>query len=274
MKSQLFTFVLLFLTVTIGFAQKEKKVSPKHENHFQLPSVAGDGYKATMTDAFSKLEMLNSNVQIENLSADYLVWKREQTELIFPTNTYKAEKSLYFIKPGKKITKSLNHEGGSGYHADKFTIKIDGVYRLPIDGESVAAPDFQLPVTRQTVEASPFLISVKGNVKQESSETVAAFKITYNGSKFGLVRQNRLVCRIPNGDEYPSDNTDFDVEVLAPGESCTVKAVFNIPRHVLDMQYSVLNVVWKDSFQESDIKPLRPVMLEMELDAQKTADQN
>jgi hypothetical protein len=157
---------------------------------------------------------------------------------------------------------------------DQFSIKIGGMYRLPVNGEAKAAPDFQLPVQNETIEAGPFLITVKGKVKQESGETVATFKVIYNGDKYGMVRENRLVCRIPNGTEYTNSNTDSNVEALKPGESCTIKAVFNIPRSVLDMQYSILNIVWKDSFQESASSPLEPITLNLEIDQTKTAAQN
>lgn len=270
----LITSLTVFSTLCLSSYSQIKADNPKHENHFLLPDAKTDEYKATMTDAFATVAKLDANVRIENLTADYLIWKREESEVIYSETTYPCEAGFYFIKPTKKITKAINLSGGKGYHVDDFSIKISGMYRLPVNGAVATAPDFQLPVQQPTIEADPFIISVKDKVKQESGETVAYFKVTYNGEKYGMVRQNKLVCKIPNGTEYANSNTDYDVEVLKPGESCTVKAVFNVPRNVLDMQKSILTIVWKDSFQESVASPLDPVTIFLEIDQKKTADQN
>jgi hypothetical protein len=271
MKPALATIFSFVSMIGAAYLQTE---NPKHENHFLLPSANTDAYSATMTDAFATTTLLDANVRINNLTVDYLIWKREESEVIYTTGTYKCEAGSFFIKPAKKITKPINLKGGTGYHVNSFSIKIGGMYRLPLNGEVKEAPDFQLPVQQPAFNAGPFLISVKGKVKQESQETVAYFTVTYNGDKFGMVRQNKLVCKIPNGTEYMNSNTDYDVEALKPGESCTVKAVFNVPTSVLDMQKTVLTIVWKDSFQESSAISLDPVTLDLEIDQAKTAAQN
>ena len=60
--------------------------------------------------------------------------------------------------------------------------------------------------------------------------------------------------------------------MLKPGDKGSFAAVFHIEKRVSDMQFSTLQILWRNTFAESKIEPLDVEDVEFEFDASLTAE--
>jgi len=62
--------------------------------------------------------------------------------------------------------------------------------------------------------------------------------------------------------------------MLADGESDKFNYYYEIPASIVDMQFANMQVVWKDTFRESEIVPMSAQSVEMVIDPGMTDGKN
>ena len=268
------TFILIFsLYVFSGFSQISN-TDPKHLNVYNdAQKTENNEYIITIEDVVSNVKTAKFKIKITNKTSDYLLFKGEECVYTGNTTTINAQEKPAFIEPFSSKTKVIEFKGTEGLHLDKFNIDIKGLYRIAIGENNFSAPDFQLPPSSKDFTSGPFVCTLL-RTEQETQSTWARFSCKYNGQKIGFINPGKCVVKLPDGKEFSSTNLKSIAEMLLPGEESKFMADFQIPAKTADMQFTTMNIVWKESFSESTAKPLSNQKLTFEIDPAKTAAKN
>ena len=269
MQKTLMLFVVLFLTINASFAQR-KTSDPKHENHYEVKAIVNEDYAIEFVDAQSQQEFSLVKITITNKTADYLYFKGTDSKFIYDFGSFSPTGGLlnridFFIKPNDHETKTLKVTGGKNFHVDKLKLDLNCLYKIAINGKKLKVQDFQLPASKNTFNAGDFHCSLEKS-KQTTKETVAEFKCTYTGKDIGLVNSSQLSVKLKDGQEFANNGSKDKIEILRPNDDCKFYAVFNIPGKIADMQFTVLNINWNNTFGESAMKPLKVSISDLTLD--------
>ncbi len=270
-------FAVLFITINASFAQR-KPSDPKHENHYVVKAIVNDDYAIEFVDAQSQQEFSLVKITITNKTVDYLYFKGTDSKFIYDFGTVSPTGGLlnridFFIKPNDHETKTLKVTGGKNFHVDKLKLDLNCLYKVAINGKKLKTPDFQLPASKNTFTTGDFHVSLEKS-KQTTKETSAEFKCTYTGKEIGLVNPAQLSVKLKDGQEFANNGSKDKIEILRPGDDCKFYAVFNIPRKIADMQFTVLTINWNDTFGESALKLLKVPSSELTLDESLTLLKN
>jgi hypothetical protein len=193
---------LLFSSLVIA------QVDPKHTNYYYTPPIL-ESTAATVeySDIVAKGDYAKLRAKITNKTNDFLLFKVEEVSFIFPFGTYKPKPGgdifaktkggFVVIPPKKSYARTININGDTRFHTEKFSIDFGGLYRLPTKGQSYEAAPFALPVANNSFEAGPYKCSVSGKVKKETQETVITFECKYSpeGNRFGIINGNKIYYR-------------------------------------------------------------------------------
>lgn len=270
--SLIFAFVLLSNST---YAQKENDSNPKHVNIYTTGErIETDDYIIIIEDVVSRMDYLKLKIKISNKTSDYILFKGEECIFKLEKGNFKSKEKPVFIEPFDSKSKVLEIKGeGQNYHVEKFSIEINGIYKVPVSEKSFTAPNFQLPPNAKDFVAGTFSCVLLGT-EQKTSETWARFNCKYNGSNVGFINPAKCVAQIPDGQEFATVNLKSKVEILTAGDDTKFGTIFQIPGKIADMQFTTLNIIWKETFTESTTKPLASQTANFEVDAAKTAVKN
>jgi hypothetical protein len=270
---------LLPLAALVLLVAARKPTDPKHENHYAPgPAPASDVIGLAVTDAQSQQDFAQVGVKISNKSSDQLViLMKDEAQFVLPSGAVTVQKPTLFggptvILPNDTKGFTFKVDGGTAFHVDNFTLKPAGFYTAPNTGTVVPAPDFQLPPSNNEFTSGPFNCKLKES-KQETKETGATFTCTYNGKGIGIVDSSRIGVKV-EGKEFANDARKPPRDVLFPGDTTKVTAVFHVDPKVADMQFATMQVLWRDALSESTMTPAPLADWAFTLDAAKTADAN
>lgn len=277
-KLTLASLILTFIFFSINtFAQKEKdnNSNPKHVNIYNNgDKIETDDYIIIIEDVVSKMEYLKFKLKISNKTSDYLLFKGDECVIKLENGDFKSKEKPVFIDPFDTKSKVLEIKGGGqNYHVDKFSVEINGLSRVPISEKSFEASNFQLPPNAKDFTAGPFSCILLGT-EQKTQETWARFNCKYNGSNIGFINPAKCVAQIPDGQEFSTVNLKSKLEILTAGDDTKFGTIFQIPGKIADMQFTTMNIIWKETFTESSTKPYASHTASFEVDAAKTAVKN
>lgn len=258
--SHLFTLSFIFLFASNTFAQNSK-----HVNYYkELPgvSIKSEAYNLSYDNVVAKMDYLKMAIEINNLTSDYLLIKKEEVEYELNGKTYTPAKKWIFIRPNKSIKRTFKIDGQTNYHVDKFKVTPYAIYTFK-EGDNIhKAPNFNLPASTNQIKFDDFVVKLL-KVKKKTKETVATFEVTYNGDAVALVNPGNLSVTIPDrGDNEFANDSKGAVRLLTKGEKKTMKAVFHIPASYSDMQFANMEIIWGETFQTS--KPEKSVGISSE----------
>lgn len=273
--------VAALFIATNGFSQKDK-VDPKHENWYKKTKFETDEMTVEIVDANAQSNVCKLKIKITNKTNDYILYKPEETEFVYDFGTYNPKGGLSLIngkneliEPKESNSRVLNVTGDTRFHVDKFTINFKGFYRISSKGTVHKAPDFQLPASTNDFETGPFKVLMTA-VAKETKQTAIRFKVTYaNDNKhYGLVSLGKAVMKIEDGREFAMANQKDKTVMLADGEDDKFNYYYEIPASIVDMQFANMQVVWKDTFRESEMVPMTAKTVEMNVDPGLTEGKN
>lgn len=276
------TMVIFLFSSETMLAQKEAKADPKHQNIYTETKVETDELIIEIIDPNAQMEFSKMKIRITNKTNDYILYKPDETEFVFDFGTVhpKGGNALVngkneLIEPRGSNSRVITASGDNRFHVESFTINFKGFYRIPAEGKVYPAPDFQLPASSNDFKTGPFKVLMT-NVEQKTQQTSVRFKVSYTGDNkhYGFVQQGKVVCKIASGQEYAMVNSKDKTVMLASGEEDKFNVYYQIPAKVVDMQFATMNLVWKDTFIESEIIPMKSETVKMTLDAGKTAGKN
>jgi hypothetical protein len=249
-----------------------------HKNYYEgVDAIEEESYEITFADMVSKMDYNKFAFKLKNLTTDYLLLRKGESNFAIDGKEYKEKKKEIVIKPNKTKAGTFNVKGEEGvnYHTDEYTFNLDGIYLLPIDGEVHEAPNFDLPASKNEIKFGDFKVKLK-KLKQQTQESVFAFEVTYLGNDYAVVDPTKLAVMIPSkGDkEFANDARGAAAILLKKGKKVQFKAVFHIPAKYADMQFAEMEVLWRDMFQTSVPVKFDTASIDFELDKKLTAEKN
>lgn len=275
--------IILSLVLLISNSMQAQNTNPKHRNFFKSSEkIEGNKYSVAFIDVIAKVDYAKMAVEVNNTSNHYLMFKPEESEFVFNFGTFNSKEDVVFILPNSSERETLKATGDNRFHVDKFKMNFAGLYHLSAKGKTQEVEEFRLPASKNNIEAGNFKINlIKTN--QRTQETYGKFEVEYIGDEIGIVDPSKLSVRVDGKDlVYANDVKKSTSSILSKGgpvflrkgESATFKAVFHIPGKIADMQFSLLYIVWGDTFIESKPEKIAKKEMEFVLDIGLTNGKN
>lgn len=197
----------------------------------------------------TQAHIVKVRLKIENLSMDPLLFKPKETSFEFPFGNYASKGKPKIIEPGDKKNILLEAiDESKDFMTNKFSFSLGGIY-LVNDKEIFETENFKIPKEVNTFTTGLFSAELKGKIKKTTDHCVSKFKMTYTGSKLGVIQPIRAKALTEMGREFV--NTDnARTQYLLPGDQQVITVHYQIPIQVVDMQFANLEIVWNDTFME------------------------
>lgn len=275
---------ILSLVILVASAIEAQNIDPKHKNFYKVPQkIEGKNYTVDFKDIVAKIDYAKMAVELKNTGNDYLMFKPEETEFVFDFGTFNSKEDVIFILPNSEETETLKASGDNRFHVDEFKMNFAGLYHLSAKGKTQKVEEFRLPASKNNIEAGNFKISLI-KTSQRTQETYGKFEIEYIGDEIGIIDPSKLSVRVDGKDDlvYANDVKKSKASFMSKGgpvflrkgEKTTIKAVFHIPGRIADMQFSLLYIMWGDTFIESKPEKISSKQVEFVLDIGLTHGKN
>lgn len=275
MKTFTIAFILvsgIFLSVK-SFSQIQT-TDPRHVNIYNdITGLETDEYVISIEDVVSNVKYAKFKIKVSNKTSDYILFKGEEITFVSGSIAVKANEKPVFIEPYSTKSKVIEFKGSDNFHVDNFEITIKGLYKVVVGANVFTASDFQLPPNTKDFTAGQFSCSLL-KTEQQTQSTWARFSCKYNGQKIGFVNPAKCVVKIPDGREFATANLKSKSELFVPGDESKFTAEFQIPGKITDMQFTTMNIVWKDAFSETTATPLATQKAQFKIDEAKTGIKN
>lgn len=264
----------LFLYATTLFAQE---VAGFERIYYADPApVEAEDVTFTFKNPVAQFDHCKVGFTIENNSSDFLLYDSEKSLFTYEFGTKSPAIKAFYIDPSKNKTKTLLVKGAEQYLQRAFDITIDGLVRIPIEGEIQSAPNFQLPAAVNNFTEGNFKVTLL-KYGASTKEAKAVFEVTYTGNDVAIINEANLSVTAERKKTnetvtYANDNKKSDPTILHKGESTKITAVFHIPGKIVDMQFAQMNVIWNSTFVESKEIPIAPIVVKFEMDEALTKE--
>jgi len=239
-------------------------------------------YSVSFKNIVAKMDYAKMAVEIKNTSNDYLMFRTEEPEFVFPFGNYYSKEGIIYILPNSAESTTLKVSGSNKFHIDHFNMEFIGLYKLSAKGGVQEGEEFRLPAKKNNIEVGNFKVSLI-KTSQRTQETYGKFECEYIGDAIGIIDPSRISVRVDGTDlVYANDVKKSKSSFLSKGgpiflrkgEKATIKAVFHIPGKIADMQFSLLYIMWGDTFREVQAKKLTVKKVEFVLDEGLTHGKN
>ncbi len=270
------------LSAGLSFAQDLTKYETIYYQDAQPLELEGDGNGVTIEikNIVSQKDNAKFALKIINDGKDIIVYDPSKSTFSTFTagETHPNEKEM-IVTPGKNKSKTINVSGATGdMRQEAVAYETGGFFRVPIEGTTAEAEDYQLPPSKNSFTIGNFDVVMKG-YKATTAEARAQFEVTYNGDGIGLINASNLSVRAnrKKTDEeviYANDDKKADVEMLRKGDKTKFNAVFHIEGRIVDMQFATMYIIWNDTFVESEMQPLESTTIKMNWDPGLTNGKN
>ena len=280
MKQLIIIFGLFLIFNVIGNSQN---TDPKHKNFFKSPAkIETELHSVSFKNIVAKIDYAKMAVEIKNISNDYLMFRTEEPEFVFLFGSYCSKEDLIYILPNSAESITLKVSGDNKFHVDHFNMELTGLYKLSAKGGVQEGEEFRLPANKNNIEVGSFKVSLI-KTSQKTKETYGKFECEYIGDAIGIIDPSRISVRVDGTDlVYANDVKKSKSSFLSKGgpiflrkgEKTTLKAVFHIPGKIADMQFSLLYIMWGDTFREVQPEKLTAKKVEFVLDEGLTHGKN
>ncbi|OYT15622.1 MAG: hypothetical protein B7C24_12025 [Bacteroidetes bacterium 4572_77] len=273
--------IALSLLISTTILAQDKATYEKH--YYKSPQkVEEKNYSLSFSDIVSKMDYAKMAVEIKNLSNDYLMFNSQESQFIFDFGKLNSKKGSMYILPHSSLDETLKVSGSDQFLTDQYTLLFKGLYTISAQGEIQEMDEFQLPASKNNIAAGNFKISLL-KTSQKTKETYAKFECEYIGDDIAIIDASKITVRVEGKDIVYANSIKKSTGnllkkggpiFLKKGEKANFKAVFNIPGKIADMQFSVLHIIWGDTFMESKALEIPAKELPIILDLGTTHGKN
>ncbi len=251
MKKTLILAVAAFCTLTAAQAQKTyAKIVYKAE-----PVVTNE-VTITVDNAVSTDKETKFKLKIKNLTADYIIFKPEESKFVINGKEMKPEEKWLVISPNEDDWRVINMKGTGLNSTTSYSYVIDGLYKISSNTKGIETPDYRLPVTKNDFRTGNFTVSLN-KLYKESDATNLKLNVTYNGDKIGFVFPDKAGVKMPDGNEYACVKSSgvfakSSALLLTKGKGDTFTLNWDRMQggKAMDMQKVEMFVKWNDTFAE------------------------
>lgn len=267
--------LLMVFPLSAQKKKKEKKVDPEHENHFaELNPVETSDYSIEFSDVHCQMDFAIAKMKITNKTNDYLIIDMGQIEFVFDWGTVKNKnKREVIINPKDSKTKTAKVDGDNRFHVEKFTLKVNGIQKVPTTGTAVKLDDFRLPPAVNTVSSGSTSVNMS-KMKKVTDITDTRFEMENKGSNYIICNPSKIATKFPSGNVFANSYSKSRPKLVKPGKSDKFNVVCEEQQPEGDMQFIELNVVWNDAFVESKAVAAASCQKSFELDEAETVGKN
>ncbi len=246
--------IILAVFILINFTSFSQKSSKMTYYFYDVAFGEQFGVKLRATDVVSKTDYVKLGLEVNNQSDKFVLFFKDKCKFIVNQNSYfpRKVKKGEVIKPGKKKTFTVKSVGQTDYLTHDIDFKPGGFFTFSVKGNIAEPENFHLPANKNTVSGGNFKLNML-KLKKETSETAVKFKCTYTGDKVGIVNPSQCVIRTEDGKEWAPENSKEKIKILQKGEDVNFVLIFKIPGKITDMQFADMDIVWKNTFSESDL---------------------
>lgn len=277
MKKSILSFVIALATIG-GIAQTK---ALGYEIYYKaVQPVSTDDVKIEISGNHCQGDFCKFKMKITNNTKDYIIIKTEEMEFVLEHNTYQPVAKNIVISPFKSVSRTIKVAGDNRFQVDNYTLNLKGFYRVSVEGTVASMDNFILPATKNNFEAGNFNCKVDGDIVKVTKITEVPCVCTYNGSEVAIIDPSKVVVKLESGQEYATTNRGAKIPIASndnivfPGESKKVKAVFKIPGKIADMQFANMEIVWKDTFIESKLESIELPSISFVIDPGMTEGKN
>lgn len=250
MKKFILSLSIIICISAVSFSQKKEKEIKYKKTFYKNQTIENADLKITIDDAVATVTGMKFKISIVNKSSDYIVFKPSECEFKIKGNAVKPIEKWIVIPPNDKDWKTIDIKGSQYILPENFDFVMDGFYKVSIDSKGNTTADFKLPPSSNEFKSGGFSASLDG-LKKETIATEAKFKVTYSGDKIGVIDQNKVAIKMPDGKEFANYFSDKKPIFFVNGTSDDFKVAFKgIPLESGDMQKVEMNILWRDSFKE------------------------
>ncbi len=253
--------LILAIALALNIFVQAQNTDPKHKNFFKASgNIEGKNYTVAFDDIVARMEYAKMAVKVTNTGNDYLMFKTQESDFIFEFGKFTSKEKTVFILPNSSENETLKATGDNRFHVDAFKLNFSGLYFISAKGKIQEMEEFRLPASKNFIEAGNFKISLLKS-EQRTQETWAKFECEYIGDDVGILDPSKIAVRVDGKDiVYANDIKKAKKTILQKGgpvflrkgETASFKAVFHIPGRIADMQFSLLYIIWGDTFIESE----------------------
>ena len=264
----------LFLYTTTLFAQE---VSGYEKVYYSNPeTLEQDEVEFSFKSTVAQFDHCKTGITIENNSNDYILYKSSESSFKYEFGDKHPSLKDVYIAPGDKKSKTLQVNGTEQYLQNSFQLEMGGIYRIPLTGNTLSAPDFKLPASTNSMKEGNFKVTLK-KYTASTKEAKAIFEVTYTGNEVAIVNPANLsvTAEAKKTNEtvtYANDNKKSKPIILHKGDTKKITAVFHIPGKIVDMQFADMMIVWNDTFVESKEIPVEAPVLDFAMDEALTKE--
>jgi len=261
--------------ILISFSAAAQKSSKFTNYYYDVTFGEQYGVKLTAKNIISRADFIKLGLEINNQSDNYVFFRKDKCKFVINQNSYfpKTVKKGEIIKPNKKKVITVKSAGQINYLSEDIDFMPGGFYTFPGEGKIIETDSFHLPATKNTIKNDVFKINML-KLKKETQETAIKFKCTYTGDKIGIINPSQCVLRTESGKEWAPENSKEKVKILQKGEKANFVLIFQIPGKITDMQFAEMDIVWKNTFSESELTPLNFDIQHINIDKNTTNKEN
>ncbi|NPA68439.1 MAG: hypothetical protein GXO50_07520 [Chlorobi bacterium] len=262
MRTHILILAFLFLRGII-FAQTYYKDIQLGEQNGVILSAEG---------IVSDEDFIKCGLKIDNTSKDFVLFYRDGCKYIVGGKEITPEKESAgkIVRPESKRKITVKVTGNNNYDESDIYFSPGGLYLFSSEGNVIETEDFHLPPNKNRFDNGAFEITML-KLKKETSETAVKFECEYKGDKIGIVDPVNCVLRTEEGKEWANVKVKTKPVIIQKGKKKSFAVVFQIPGKITDMQFAEMDIVWKNTFRESEPKKLtfREQKLEINNDKKK-----
>ncbi|MGZ3884285.1 MAG: hypothetical protein ACXVPQ_08865 [Bacteroidia bacterium] len=250
---------------------QNKNVDPKYRYCYKETSLETDDYKVYIVDAVNENTYSKVKIRIFNKTNDYLIFKPSEFSFLINGQDLASKDKQIIVMPNEEVAKVIDTKG-KGLQANKYTLEIKAYYKVAANSPALKAEDFQLPATKNDFTVGGFRCKlIDSKIKTEKS--VARFGCNYEGDNVGILDPYKASAVMPAGKDN-ANSRRYDPVLLEKGKyedfSVDVKEISGGG----DMQKAGFKIKWNDSFKDAKLTSHKGTKIDLELDPEKTADQN
>lgn len=256
----------LFATNAVLAQKKEKEVKYERIFYKDLKKETDDVIisvdNAVSNDAETKIKL-----KITNRTADYIIYKPEESKFVINGKEMSPKEKMLIIKPNESDFRVINLKGTDFNNVKSYSFIVDGLSKVSPEGTVLPAADFKLPASQNDFKAGDFTCTL-GNLSKETDKTEAKFKVVYNGNKIGFVKPGKAAAKMPDGNEFANAKNSSSPIMLMKGQddSFTCKWERMQGGKATDMQKVDMLVLWRETFSESAAVKIKAETIQLEFD--------